>query len=253
MNWQNMKEHYVRKDGTIGNRTKDRYNNKWRRLWYRISNPYLRRFYYRGIARFIRKFPKRNRIFKNRGSFRRDKEITEALAVVNAMKRFNIKPEVVFDIGSGVGFFTQINSVVNPNSFTYAIDVNKEMRTTQFDAIPNAEFHLMDIYSDGFDQWIKGTMHDITLVGVHLCHDLSPKLIELYNKHPTVKNMILLPCCHNRSKNYGKWMSYLYDQIDHGRTSKYIDNRILSVRDGVIVAQKPESVLYPTSYREKLE
>jgi len=232
-----LKDQYINKDGEIKSKKKESYKKWWHRNIFRISNKYLRQFYYRGIARFIRKFPKRNRIFRNRGSYKRDKEITEALAVINAFKEFNIDPKVVFDLGSGVGFFTQINSVVYPNSFTYAVDNNNEMRVDQFAEIPNAQYHHMDIYSEGFDEWIKGTQNPVTLVGVHLCFDLSPRLIELFNKHPNVHNMVLLPCCH-KGMNYQTWMATLYNLISEPNKTSYIDDRIISVRDGVIVAKR---------------
>lgn len=237
MAYKLLKHHYINKEGEIRNRRKDSYKKWWHRNLFRITNSYLRNFYYRGVAKHIRQFPKRNRIFKNRGSFKRDKEITEAYAVINAMKKHNIEPNVVFDIGSGVGFFTQINSVKHPKSFTYAIDVNSKMRTTQFEDMPNAMFTLIDIYSEGFDQWISGIKHPITLVGVHLCFDLSPRLIELFNKHPNITNMVLLPCCF-KGGDYQGYLEKLLHLIEVDEKYLYIDKKILSVKDGVIVAKR---------------
>lgn len=232
-----LKGHYINKDGEVRNKLKDSYKKKWHRFVFRLTNPYLRKFYFGGIAKYIRRFPKRNRIFANRGAFKRDKEITEAMAVINAMKKFKIKTPIVYDIGSGVGFFTQLNSVLNPEVFTYAIDDNEEMRVDQFLSTPRAIFHRLDVYDEPFKQLIEFTYGDITIVGVHLCFDLAAKFIDIFNEHLNIKNMILLPCCH-KGYNYEGWMKVLYDGIDEPDKHSYIDKRIISVRDGVIVAKR---------------
>ena len=96
------------------------------------------------------------------------------------------------------------------------IDLDGSMNLTHVSAIDNCQFHYkaptptrtpapawtstpasQDIFADVVYQMIAergNARRTVVLLGVHLCGQLSPRLIELYH-NSEARAMILSPCC----------------------------------------------------------
>lgn len=220
------------------NKHKRTWANRWKRWYFRLTNPYLRNWYMKRKWMEIRGNPDRNRIFRNKGSYKRDKEITEAMSLVQQIKESGISPDYILDMGSGVGFLTQLASVEFPDADIIAIDNNHKMRTDQFEAVPNAIFWEYNLNWMEFDWWMQELEGTVVIAGSHLCFNLSPRFIEIFNENPQIKLMVLSPCCHRGFENYDRWMENLYDRIETNNKEMWRDSNILSIRDGVLIANR---------------
>jgi hypothetical protein len=179
----------------------------------------------------------RRKIFVKRSSYNRDKEITEAMAAIRAIRGIGIRPVRAYDIGSGIGFFTQIFHTLYPDVHVYSIDNNHKMKTKQFDWTDNVDFELFDIYGDGFHRFLsKRSQRGTIMVGIHLCRGLAPRFIELFNYIEGVDHMVLIPCC--AKMEYEKWTRGLFKQISCENKSWHKDKNIISPKNNVIFASK---------------
>ena len=151
------------------------------------------------------------------------------------MKQNNIEPKIIFDIGSGIGYFTNLYTILKPEVYIHAIDKNRKMKTNHFGYIPNAEFHLESVYNTSFLELIEEKQPD-TIVGIHLCRSLAPEFINIFIRSESIKTMVLSPCC--TRMDYEVWTEYLYDLIQVPNKQMMKDKHILSIRNNLIMAVK---------------
>ena len=211
------------------------YYRKIKRWKNRLRNRYLRQYYLFGLHKYLKHNNLRYKKYKGQSTKKSEKEITEALSVVNILKENNIKPKIIFDIGSGIGYFTNLYTILKPEIFIHAIDKNRKMKTKHFGYIPNAKFHLESVYNLSFQELIEEIRPD-TIVGIHLCRNLAPEFIDIFLRSESVKTMVLSPCC--ATMDYEVWTELLYDMIQVPNKQMIKDNHILSIRNNLIMAVK---------------
>ena len=201
----------------------------------RLSNRYLRQYYLFGLHKYLKNNNLRYKKYKGQATKRKEKEITEALSVVNILKENNIEPKIIFDIGSGIGYFTNLYTILKPKVYVHAIDKNRKMKTKHFGYIPNAEFHLESVYNLSFQELVEEKRPD-TIVGIHLCRNLAPEFIDIFLRSESIKTMVLSPCC--ATMDYEVWTELLYDLIQVPNKQMIKDKHILSIRNNLIMAVK---------------
>jgi hypothetical protein len=100
------------------------------------------------------------------------------------------------------------------------------------------------------------------LVGMHLCGNLSERAIELFQRIPLIKALILSPCClpklrsgitdfdsfqkHEEEDMYIAWSRYLEEKMDENSqkgnltVERYFDKEMHSIKNAIITGVKRE-------------
>ena len=125
------------------------------------------------------------------------------------------------------------------------------------DAIPRVQLHYFDAHSAAFETWLceLGTRHTVVITGMHLCGELSPRLVQLFNRYACVGALVLVPCCLSKkfpelkeeAKRLGVvpqalWAQHLHNLIDKKSqlvdTHQWEDPEVMSLQNTFICAVK---------------
>ena len=161
------------------------------------------------------------------------KEVTESMAMLFALKKTLTKKfsgnvekasdeedvfdlEVLkrhqftfYDICSGRGIASIIFRLFFPNSRVIMVDFNQSINLEflQASELSSIEFHHFDIYRPEFAEFlVSSTSQDVAngsvsgIFGMHLCGQLSVRLIDLFNNISTIPILVIFPCCMPRRK-----------------------------------------------------
>eukprot|EP01124_Arcella_intermedia_P009183 TRINITY_DN15962_c0_g1_i2.p1 TRINITY_DN15962_c0_g1~~TRINITY_DN15962_c0_g1_i2.p1 ORF type:complete len:174 (+),score=36.56 TRINITY_DN15962_c0_g1_i2:78-599(+) len=115
-----------------------------------------------------------------------------------------------------------------PEATIYQVDYNKHIKLDHLKSLKNVTFHRLDIFNSGMKDWIKErTQGKVGFVlGIHLCGELSPRLISFFDEIEDVRALLLCPCCISKKNtvmlqtardlsinNYDLWTMELYYTI----------------------------------------
>lgn len=189
------------------------------------------------------------------------KEISESWAILKALEAATTSPLQLIDLCAGSSLTTSLFGLMYPKVKGVAVDILSQEFAPHY-VQENISYLQADIKDDSFVETLGKHLGSdkAMLVGMHLCGDLSIRAIEIFEKLPQIKCIILSPCCfpkHGRSrmdsdamrrlegikdetKKYSAWSQYLLDSIGkHCKTSyQKEDGDILSTRNRVIVGQR---------------
>lgn len=214
------------------------------------------------------------------------KEITESMAMAFALnkvagKKLGIRGDMTdlnlellqqhqftfYDVCSGRGITSIIFRLFFPESRIVMIDFNQSINVEflQASELASIEFRHMDIYQPDFSNFlVASTERDISdgrvpcIFGMHLCGQLSNRVIELFNDIYTIPILVVIPCCMPRRKKgskvdkmrimlkqngwdgYSFWTLNLFGSIDSSNAIKNVecDNFMESVKCKIIWAHK---------------
>ncbi len=214
------------------------------------SSPYLALF---RQYRIYREFLPGGRFFALRRKNTFWKEISEAMAVRERIKRIVVRNrarvDFVVDVGCGKGFLALLTALFHPHLRVYAVDVDRNPNWEHFRKVSNIEARYMDIMSASFERWLYTLEGRGILAGIHLCTYLSLRFIDLYNRLANIGWAILVPCCvgqfdwvrfawlYEERGPYEAWVAYLAT-LPVGRVVVRRDPGILSDKNFVIQMQK---------------
>ena len=172
------------------------------------------------------------------------KEVSEAMAVIKQLKKIVFSKNTkyaLWDFCSGNALVPAISAFLLPIEHSYAID--KKERKRPWDNIRKFTYVKTDIY------YLTPPNPSIILTAVHACGDNAKVIIDTFNRSKS-KHLILMPCCSGHMLNrvpqlisdkldpYEKWCYYLYGLIDTPKKNIFVDNKILSPKNIIIVANK---------------
>jgi len=138
------------------------------------------------------------------------KEIIEAYAVVEQIEKFSqskADPIMIVDVCSGKGFFSLLAAHEFPNSHVLMIDKDTRMDVQHIQSRSNMHLWSVDIVvTANLNERIREEIRSfqqkkennarVIMVGMHLCGDLSPRAVELFDQLlEDVHHLILAPCC----------------------------------------------------------
>mmetsp|Transcript_29785 Transcript_29785/g.45152 ORF Transcript_29785/g.45152 Transcript_29785/m.45152 type:complete len:240 (-) Transcript_29785:11-730(-) len=121
---------------------------------------------------------------------------------------------IIIDMCSGKGFFSLLAAHEFPNSHIIMIDKDTRMDVQHIQTRPNIEFWRLDIMlTTNLQERIQTQIREVRrnkmkkddndndavvvviMVGMHLCGNLSPRAVDLYELVPEIRHLILVPCC----------------------------------------------------------
>ena len=178
-----------------------------------------------------------------------EKEITEAMAMKEAIKEFALKKPnkyVVVDVCSGNALVPLLTAFTLPVAHSTAIDIKDRYRPWH---LVNKFLYLTgDIKDDYFKRYLNRNPHPTILTACHACKNISEHIINLYHEMDIVKHLVLMPCCIGGiSSKYsllrqklGKYMLWCLELADmcEGKVNIYQDNLVLSPKNVIITASK---------------
>jgi len=216
------------------------------------------------------------------------KEISESYSILHAVhdcctelgllpktnsSTLHLENTFLIDLCAGKSLTTALCGVLFPpkvcvqNNFL-AVDKLPVHLVPHFLQDGNTSYLSRDIMGDQFFKEMEQEVDRQTdqkktavLVGMHLCGNLSERAIDLFERIPSIKALILCPCCLPKSRKksnpsafdsylmnkggdaYTAWASYLKDKIRDGDPDEilfdvrsYQDADMHSVRDFIITA-----------------
>eukprot|EP00520_Triparma_pacifica_P015905 CAMPEP_0118650836 /NCGR_PEP_ID=MMETSP0785-20121206/10458_1 /TAXON_ID=91992 /ORGANISM="Bolidomonas pacifica, Strain CCMP 1866" /LENGTH=363 /DNA_ID=CAMNT_0006543235 /DNA_START=323 /DNA_END=1410 /DNA_ORIENTATION=- len=130
----------------------------------------------------------------------RAKEICEAYAAADrVLEIFKDAPSLtIFDICSGKGFLAVFLSFLLPDCKIIMLDADGNMKVPHVNSRPNLSFHQCDIFQKDCARLIEretGEGGKCILVGIHLCGNLTPRLIDLGCSLDCCSGFVVCPCC----------------------------------------------------------
>jgi len=170
--------------------------------------------------------------------------------------KFDLNSVVLIDVCSGKGFGVTLLSFMFPSLQIYMVDMDLVMNISHVKSLPNVHFICMDVHSKTFENWLQSTLNGKNgiLMGTHLCGQLSPHFIQLYNQEKNAKAMILAPCCLNKKENkirqvaknlnvdhFMYWTLYLFSLIQYSRKNILIDDNVISQKNTYLCAVKNDT------------
>mmetsp|Transcript_5109 Transcript_5109/g.5238 ORF Transcript_5109/g.5238 Transcript_5109/m.5238 type:complete len:344 (-) Transcript_5109:45-1076(-) len=187
-------------------------------------------------------------------------ENTEEPLITFTSIRKNAKNLAIYDICSGKGILSFLLTLLFPEiSIIKMIDSNKKIKLDHLDSkcCNNITYEHYDIFNEEFSDFLLKESEECTeiffipvIIGLHLCGNLSVRLVHLFNNIDNLPILIISPCClpTKSKKNQGfmtrdklkknKWSSYdfwcmsIYMLIDHLSSVKNI------VKDDLVESQK---------------
>ncbi|GMH55944.1 hypothetical protein TrRE_jg3540 [Triparma retinervis] len=166
------------------------------------KSPYLQRFI---SSPFLDDFLNDNDLrLLLASSKNRAKEICEAYAASDRVLEIlrgipeDRKPITIFDVCSGKGFLAALLSFILPSCNIVMLDADGAMKVPHVDSRPNLSFRQIDIFSTECARLVQketGEGGACILVGVHLCGNLSPRLIDIGSSVDCCEGFVLCPCC----------------------------------------------------------
>jgi hypothetical protein len=175
------------------------------------------------------------------------KEITESMAAIKHIKQFALKKKMhynLFDLCAG-NALTSITAI-HMLPIKEAVAIDKKKRSGNYGIVKRFTYLQEDI--GNFDY---GT-NDSIVVAIHPCNTAT-QIIELFNSTPSMKHLILMPCCndeikedngltwlfnHKKISKYDIWTLFLYSQIAVKDKHVATDENVLSPKNNIIVASK---------------
>jgi len=175
------------------------------------------------------------------------KEITEAMAICQKLKRVCIKEPMKYsliDLCAGNGLVGVLAAHLLPLEHVTCIDERSV----------NRNWHLVNRFSyltaDITDDYIYRLIGNNTIIASsHPCGKLAERVLELYNNSPAT-HLVMIPCCTytpritglnniliQKLNSYELWAYWLSEQAK-GEVKTYKDNKCLSPRNIVITASK---------------
>jgi len=145
--------------------------------------------------------------------YRWQKEVEEAILPLSiVLESLDKQPAVVVDVGAGKGFFSKLLSHLGTKSALQKLcllDWNYGKRSKKRNPINIASLELanetanipLELWSASlYDRQVADRMRTlrsthgrVILVGIHLCKQLAPRAVQLYNC--CCDELILAPCC----------------------------------------------------------
>jgi len=196
-------------------------------------------------------------IFKGKSMSFLKKEITEALAIKERLKRvLSNKSEdyILVEIGSGKGYFSVLMALFYKDLEIYMIDKNPNINLEHIKKFENIKFLNLDIRKKEFEEFFNELIKKnkkIIVVAIHLCQDNAKELVKFYNKFKkSIEIFILVPCCPgsfvkaDKSVNvdpYLQWSFYLFNLIESKNKSMVKDKNMISERNIIIKAKKEKN------------
>lgn len=217
----------------------------------------------------------------------------KSLGIISAARNANnsddIRLENIFliDLCSGKGITTGLCGVLDPgkesNNFYLAIDKMLPHTIPHFLNSELIEYRCRDIMAESMYDEIAIIVREQTmqfgrtciLVGMHLCGLLSERAIDLFDRTPEIRGVILSPCClpkkHEQQKimftksksndaeksaelfNYFRWANYLKERVAGCNSSGgggappdvrlYTDDEMHTEKNAIVVGSKLSSSL----------
>jgi hypothetical protein len=187
-------------------------------------------------------------------------EIAEEPLITFSSIRKNVSNLAFYDVCSGKGILSFLLTLLFPEiSIIKMIDSNKKIKLDHLGSkcCTNITYEHYDIFNEEFSDFLikesekcKEEKMIPVIIGLHLCGNLSVRLVHLFNNIIDLPILIISPCClpTKSKKNQGfmtrdklqknKWSSYdfwcmsIYILIDHLSTVKNI------VKDDLVESQK---------------
>jgi len=179
-----------------------------------------------------------------------EKEITEAMAIIRKLKRIALNDPnkyQLIDLCSGNALVPVIAAHLLPFTKTYAVDKLKRVRNwghaKRFEYISSQIEHMpLSLFA-----------RPSVITAVHCCRGAAETIIDIFNRVPTIRHMILMPCCigslnsgllqfiKNEANRDVAWVTKLSVMCDSAvHISR--DNHVLSPKNYIITASKKEKI-----------
>ena len=177
-----------------------------------------------------------------------EKEITEAMAMKEAIKKFALKKPneyQVVDVCSGNGLTPLLTAFTLPVSNSIAIDIKDRYRPWHL--AKRFAYITGDIKTTSFESFLNNNPYQIILTACHACKGMAEHIINLYHQVDIVKHLVLMPCCIGQEKSnypavirekltrYELWCCYL-NELARGELK--FDKNVISPCNGIITASK---------------
>lgn len=176
---------------------------------------------------------------------RAEKEITESMAMIKQIKKIALKEPMKYtliDLCAGNALTSALSVFLFPIHEAIAIDRKK--RNRKWGLIKRFTYLEAELYPETD---IGCFNNNIVLTATHACGDAAYLAVDLYNKLPEIKHLVLMPCCIGQRRNnipdfmvqeIGKYKAWAYDLSLSCRGRIIIDKKCLSPCNAIIVASK---------------
>jgi hypothetical protein len=173
-----------------------------------------------------------------------EKEISESMGIIKYLRDITLKSPMkhtLYDLCAGNALTSVIAAHLLPIKNAVAID--KRCRNRDWQKARNFSYQFEDIFN------LDPAMfeEDSIIIGIHACEKLAKQIIKLY-RESKAKYLILMPCCEGSlSGKYqlvcdrlGKAFTWCLELAIMADGRMIQDNRILSPKNIVIIAEKKE-------------
>jgi len=178
----------------------------------------------------------------------RDKEITEAMAIVKQLKKIVLKEKskrvfTIYDLCAGNALTSLISVFLLPVRKAVAIDLRE--RSRDWYCVERFGYRQQSIY----DIDVNSIEENSIIVSVHPRSRLAEKVVNIYNNSKAC-HLVLMPCCIgdvtkirppkfivSKIGKYLSWSWYLLSMCV-GKTRMLEDKNVISPKNAIVVASK---------------
>ena len=176
-----------------------------------------------------------------------EKEITEAMSIREALRKFTIKEPMQYtlvDLCSGNALVPLLAAFTLPVKKAIAVDIRE--RNRPWHMANRFEYITCNIREDE----ILKTIHKqgpVVITACHACKSLATQIIDIFGALDNAKHLIMMPCCIGQTKGYcppivkeklGRYLSWSYYLSQEANGELKVDNNIISPCNALIIASK---------------